>query len=94
MLSEEILLRYSVLNYKIDLYFFKHKLALEVDEKRHKDINRYKEDTRENAIKEHVDCEFIRINLDEKSFDIDIEIGKIYNYIIESTKKSLNKFSK
>ena len=32
--KEEILVQHSVLEYKIDLYFPKHKLAIEVDEKR------------------------------------------------------------
>ena len=32
-LSKEILLQHSVLNYRIDLYFPKHRLAIEVDKK-------------------------------------------------------------
>ena len=34
--KEEILLQHFVLSYKIDSYFPKHKLAMEVDEKRYK----------------------------------------------------------
>ena len=34
--KEEILLQHFVLNYKIDLYFPRHKLAIEVDEKEKK----------------------------------------------------------
>ena len=33
--NEKILLQHSVLNYQIDLYFSKPKLAIEVDEKGH-----------------------------------------------------------
>ena len=33
--NEEILLQHSVLSYKIDLYFSKHRLAIEIDEKGH-----------------------------------------------------------
>ena len=32
----------SVLNYQMDLHFFKHKLAIEVDEKGHTDRNEKK----------------------------------------------------
>ena len=35
--NEKILLQHSVLNYQIDLYFSKQKLAVEVDEKGHTD---------------------------------------------------------
>ena len=37
-------------------------------------------------------CEFIRINLHRKDFDLYVEIGKIYNHIKELT-KSLTKES-
>ena len=37
--SKEILLLHYVLSYRIDLYFPKHRLAIEVDEKENKDIN-------------------------------------------------------
>ena len=33
--KEEILLQYSVLSYRINLYFPKHRLVIEVDEKGH-----------------------------------------------------------
>ena len=32
-LTEEIIFQHSVLGYKIDAYFLKHRLAIEVDEK-------------------------------------------------------------
>ena len=35
--NEKILVQHSVLNYQIDLYFSKHKLAIEVNEKGHTD---------------------------------------------------------
>ena len=41
--KEKILLQHSVLDYKIDLYFPKHKLAIPVDEKRHTDRDEKKE---------------------------------------------------
>ena len=71
------------------MYFPKDRLATEVDEKGHKGRNEYKELERENAIKEHLDCKFIRINPDEKDFDMYVEIGKIYNHVNRSSEKSL-----
>ena len=35
--NEKILLQHSVLNYQTDLFFSKHKLAIEVDERGHTD---------------------------------------------------------
>ena len=57
------------------MYFSKYRLATEVDEKGLKDKNQKKEVEKENAIKEHPHCEFIRINPDGKDFDRYIEIG-------------------
>ena len=37
--GENMKTQYSVLEYRIDLYFHDYKLALEVDEKGHKDRN-------------------------------------------------------
>ena len=85
--SEKILLQH----YKIDLYFPEHKLAIEVDEKGHKDISIDHEIKlkKQKAIKKELDCEFNRINPDEKDFDMDIYINKTQNHITESSKISL-----
>ena len=48
-----------------------------------------KKKKREKEIKEELDCEFIRINPSKECFNINIELGKIHNHIIESTKKAL-----
>ena len=48
--SEGMLLLHSVLSYRIDLYFPKPGLTIEVDEKGQKDRNKYKWPERENAI--------------------------------------------
>ena len=54
-----------------------------------------KEVEKEKAIKDHLDCEFIRINPDEKDFDMYVEVSKIHNHIKQSSKKSLiDKISK
>ena len=54
----------------IDFYFPKYKLAIEVDELGHKDRDQTKENKRQKDLKEYLDCKFIRINPDEKNFDI------------------------
>ena len=87
--SKEILLQHSALSYRIDLYFPKHKLAIEIDEKGHKDRNKYKEVERHKAIEKELGCKFIRINPDKKDFDMCVEFGKIHDLIKKSSKKSL-----
>ena len=63
--NEKVLLQHSILSYKVDLYFPKHKLAIEVDEKGYKDRDQQKEIERQKAIEKELDCKFIRINPDE-----------------------------
>ena len=87
--SKEMLLQHSVLRYRIDLDFPKHRLAIEVDDKGQKDRNKCKEAETEKTIKEHLHCKSIRINLDKNDFDMYVETGKIYNHISRSSKKLL-----
>ena len=68
--NEEIIEDLTALHYLIDFYFPKHKLAIEVDELGHKDRDQTKENKRQKDLKEYLDCKFIRINPDEKNFDI------------------------
>ena len=68
--------QYSVLGCRIDLYFHKHKLAIEVDELGHADRNLSDEIERRKALEKELDCLFIRINLDGKNFNIFKEIKK------------------
>ena len=62
--------QYSVLGYRIDLYFHKYKLAIEVDELGHADRNLSDEIKRQKALEKELDCVFIRINSDEENFNI------------------------
>ena len=54
--SEEIILRHNVLGYRIDAYFPKYKLAIEVDEQGYIDRNIDYEIERQNAIKKELGC--------------------------------------
>ena len=87
--GENIQTQYSVLGYRIDLYFHKYKLAIEVDELGHNDRNIDYEIQRQKALERELNCVFIRINPDEKDFNIFKEINKIHRHIKKSSKKSL-----
>ena len=84
--NEKVLLQHSVLDYKIDLYFAEHKLAIEVDEKRHTDRDKIKEIEQQEVIEKKLGCKFIRIDLDEKDYDEYAKFGKVNNHINELTK--------
>ena len=87
--GENMQTQYSVLSYRIDLYFHKYKLAIEVDELGHADRNINNEIERQKALERELNCVFIRINPDEKDFNIFKEIKKIHRHIKKSSKKSL-----
>ena len=84
---EEIILQHNVVGYRIDTYFPKYKLAIEVAEEGDNSRDISYEIQRKKAIENKLGCEFIRINPANENFNIFVEIGKIQNYIIRSTKK-------
>ena len=93
--GENMQTQYSVLSYRIDLYFHKYKLAIEVDELGHTNRNINNEIERQKALEKELNCVFIRINPDEKDFNILKAINEIYRHIKNSSKKSLiDKISK
>ena len=77
--------QYTVLNYRIDLYFHKYKLAIEVDELGHSDRNIDYEIQRQRALERELNCVFIRINPDAADFNICKEINEIQRHINQST---------
>ena len=93
--GEDMQSQYSVLGYRIDFYFHKYKLAIEVDELGHNDRNIDYEIQRQKALERELNFVFIRINPDEKDFNILKAINKIQRLIKKSSKKSLiDKISK
>ena len=82
--GEDMQTQYSVLGYRIDLYFHKYKLAIEVDELGHADRNLSNEIERQKVLEKELDCVFIWINPDEKNFNISREINKIHRHIKKS----------
>ena len=77
------------LTFRVDLYFVDHKLVIEIDEDGHP---YYENDETRQKLIESLDFTFIRINPDpDASFDLDVEIAKIYYYINESFVKLAEK---
>ena len=70
--GENIQTQYSalVLDNKIDLYFHEYKLAIEVDKLGNAGRNINNEIERQKALEKEFNCVFIRINPDEKDFNI------------------------
>ena len=77
--------QYAVLDYRIDLYFHKYKLEIEVDKLGHNDGSDDHETQRQRALERELNCVFIRINPDAADFNICKEINKIHRYISQST---------
>ena len=93
--GEDMQTQYIVIGYRIDLYFHKYKLAIEVDKLGHSDRNIDYEIQRQRASEIELNCVFIRIDPDAADFNIFREINKIHRHIKKSSKKSLlDKISK
>ena len=93
--GENIQTQYTVLGYRIDVYFHKYKLVIEVDELGHNDGNIDYEIQRQQALDRELNCVFIRVNPDAVDFNVFKEINKIHRHIKKSSKKSLiDKISK
>ena len=93
--AEDMQTQYTVIGYRIDLYFHKYNLAIEVDELGHNDRNITYEIQRQQALERELNCVFIRINPDAVDFNIFKEINKIHRHIKRSFRESLiDKISK
>ena len=73
--GEEMIHQFGVGKYRIDLYFLKYKLAIEVDEFGHRDRDIGYEVEREKCIAKLLNCSFARFNPDAKEFCI-LEVVK------------------
>ena len=89
--GEDIRIQYTVLGYIIVLYFYEHKLAIEIDELGHNDRNTDYETKREREreIKSELNCVFIRTNPDAANFNINELNNQIFKHIIQSKEKNL-----
>ena len=84
--GEIILTQHCIKNKRIDAYFSKYKLGIEVDEYNHEGRNSNYEKSRQLMIESH-GITIIRTNPDAADFDMNRLINQIYTYIIKSTKK-------
>ena len=80
--------QYSVLGYRIDLYFYDYKIATDIDENSHSDRNIDYEIKRQKAIEQELGCKFIRIDPDKEDFGIFEAINEIFRHIKQSTKNT------
>ena len=92
--GENMQSQYTVLGYRIDLYFHKYKLAIEIDELGHNDRNIDYEIQRQKALERELDCVFIKINPDAIDFNIFKEINKIHRHINQLTKQQTKRQTK
>ena len=67
--------------FRIDVYFTKYRLAVEIDEKGHTDRDLIFEEERQKALEKKLNCTFIRINTSRENFDVDYEASKIQTFI-------------
>ena len=65
-----------------DIYFFEHKLVVEIDEKGHTDRNQNEENERQIKKKKRLNCKFYWINPDVEGCDV---------YITQSNEKKLKR---
>ena len=87
--GEDIQTEYKVpgLDHRIDIYFHKYQLAVEVDEYDHCDRDTESEEETERHLKGKFNCVFIRINPDESNFNINRGIKEIHRHNIKPVEK-------
>ena len=64
--------------FRIDIYFTKYFLAVEIDEKGHTDRDLIFE---QKALEKKLNCKFIRINTSRENYDADYEASRIQMFI-------------
>ena len=89
--GEDIRIQYTVLGYRIDLYFYEYKLAIEIDELGHNDRNTDYEIKRQREIEKELNCVFIRTNPDAADFNINKLNNQIFKRIIVSKRRKTKK---
>ena len=82
---------YTVLGYRIDLYFHKYKLATEVNELGLNDRSADHETQRQRALERELNCVVIRINPDAADFNICKEKNKKIGTLINQLYNKLNR---
>ena len=86
--GEIILTQHCIKNKRIDAYFSKYKLGIEINEYNHESWNSNYDKSRQLMIESH-GITIIRTNPDAADFDMSKLINQIYTKIIKSSRKSL-----
>ena len=79
--------------FRIDFYFSKFLLAVEIDEKEHTNRDLIFEEKREEALEKKLGCKFSTINRSNATngYDLDYEVGDIEAFIDEFKSKKKKK---
>ena len=75
--------------FRIDVYFTKYSLAVEIDEKGHTDRDLIFEEKRQKALEKKLNCTFIRINTSKENYDADYEASRIKTLINNFNKNKI-----
>ena len=66
--------------FRIDVYFTKYCLAVEIDEKGHTDRDLEFEKKGQEALEKKLKCTFIRFNTSKENFNVDYEASRIQTF--------------
>ena len=82
--------------FRIDVYFNKFLLAVEIDEKGHTDRDLIFEEKRQKALEKKLGCKFIRVNTSnaKNGYDLDYEVGNTEAFIDEFKNKKIKELKK
>ena len=75
--------------FRIDIYFTKYCLAVEIDEKGHTDRDLIFEEKRQKALEKKLNCKFIRINTSKENYDVDYEASRIQTFVSNFNKNKI-----
>ena len=67
--------------FRIDIYFTKYCVAVEIDEKGHTDRDLTFKQKRQEALEKKLNCTFIRINTSKENYDVDYKASRIQTFI-------------
>ena len=82
--------------FRIDIYFSKYSLAVEIDKKGHNDRDFIFEEKRQKALEKKIGCKFIRVNTSnvKNGCDLDYKISNIEAFIDELKNKKIKELEK
>ena len=77
--------------FRIDIYFSKYGLAVEINEKGHTDRDlTFEQKRQDDALEKKLDCTFIRFNTSKENFDVDCETSRTQTFISQFKDNKIN----